>query len=217
MTPSPAHALLRPEATDQGAKVPVGREAKRLRVRHGLISAALALIADKGYEATTIDEIAAQGGVARRTFFRYFASKDEVVLGWLDEQGAWVGERLADSRACAPMTAMRRALTALIAHYEVEPERVALLIRLIFSTPELRARYHDRHAQWQAALSAVLCTALRVPPERTFGVQVLVAVAVTAFLTAAQAWAAQSGPLGALRPWVDAAFDAMAQGAAAPA
>jgi AcrR family transcriptional regulator len=54
--------------------------AQRLKMRRGLASAAMELFATKGYEATTVDEIAAAAGVARRTFFRHFRSKEEAIF-----------------------------------------------------------------------------------------------------------------------------------------
>src|SRR5690606_22536266 len=51
--------------------------AQRLKMRRELAAAAMELFATKGYEATTVDEIAAAAGVARRTFFRHFRSKEE--------------------------------------------------------------------------------------------------------------------------------------------
>ncbi|QES11968.1 TetR family transcriptional regulator [Streptomyces venezuelae] len=54
--------------------------AQRLKMRRELATAAMELFATKGYEATTVDEIAARAGVARRTFFRHFRSKEEAIF-----------------------------------------------------------------------------------------------------------------------------------------
>ncbi|MGW0119464.1 TetR family transcriptional regulator [Streptomyces sp. NPDC003327] len=54
--------------------------AQRLKMRRELAAAAMELFATKGYEATTVDEIAATAGVARRTFFRHFRSKEEAIF-----------------------------------------------------------------------------------------------------------------------------------------
>lgn len=54
--------------------------AQRLKVRRQLAAAAMELFATKGYAATTVDEIAATAGVARRTFFRHFRSKEEAIF-----------------------------------------------------------------------------------------------------------------------------------------
>ncbi|MER0449202.1 TetR family transcriptional regulator [Streptomyces sp. NPDC006711] len=54
--------------------------AQRLKMRRELAAAAMDLFSAKGYEATTVDEIAARAGVARRTFFRHFRSKEEAIF-----------------------------------------------------------------------------------------------------------------------------------------
>ncbi|MFJ3708283.1 MULTISPECIES: TetR family transcriptional regulator [unclassified Streptomyces] len=54
--------------------------AQRLKMRRELAAAAMELFSTKGYEATTVDEIAARAGVARRTFFRHFRSKEEAIF-----------------------------------------------------------------------------------------------------------------------------------------
>jgi AcrR family transcriptional regulator len=200
--------------TPDTANRPRGREAKKLQVETSLVTAALTLIPEKGYPATTIDDIAAHAGVSRRTFFRYFQSKDEVVLGWLDEQGEAIGELLKGTCDRTPVEAMRGIFLTLSSRYDdTEPERVAFLIRLIFSHADLRARYHDKYSQWQDSLVAILG---RVQGSREgealFALRVQVVVGVTAFMNAIQVWAMEGGE-GPLRRWVEQAFEVLWGGA----
>src|SRR5215471_16813418 len=73
-------------------------ERKRQAVRSYLSGVALELLTDRDFESVTVDEIAAAAGVSRRSFFRYFASKEDVVLQYLDQ----MAERLRDAIVARP-------------------------------------------------------------------------------------------------------------------
>ncbi|GAA2303705.1 TetR family transcriptional regulator [Streptomyces kunmingensis] len=82
---TPAHKAAQPSRTSATPDAPESAAgnraaAQRLKMRRELAAAAMELFATKGYEATTVDEIAAQAGVARRTFFRHFRSKEEAIF-----------------------------------------------------------------------------------------------------------------------------------------
>ena len=64
-------------------------ERKRRAVRGELSEVALRLLTDRAFDTLTIDQIAAAAGVSRRTFFRYFTSKEDVVFAFLDHSGRW--------------------------------------------------------------------------------------------------------------------------------
>ncbi|WP_328540714.1 TetR family transcriptional regulator [Streptomyces sp. NBC_00344] len=78
----PARRPVRKKASPDAPETAAGSRAaaQRLKMRRELASAAMELFAAKGYEATTVDEIAARAGVARRTFFRHFRSKEEAIF-----------------------------------------------------------------------------------------------------------------------------------------
>src|SRR3954454_23962679 len=77
--------------------VPV-RERTRRAVRDELTQLAKELFVEKGYDETTIDHLAAAAGMSKRTFFRYFASKEELVVGKYEV----LGEQLAEDLAARP-------------------------------------------------------------------------------------------------------------------
>jgi AcrR family transcriptional regulator len=90
---------------------PGRRAAHRRATRTALLSAARDLFAARGFEATTVRDIADAAGVTERTFFRYFAVKEELivdhVLAWVPRLRAAV---LARPSAEPPLTAIRRAM-----------------------------------------------------------------------------------------------------------
>ena len=99
--------------------VPQGlRERKKQQTRMELATAAVRLFEERGYDNVTIDDIAAEANVSRRTFFRYFASKDEVFI--IDPEGKLAAIRIAlrDGPPDEPtLDALRRATVALMVAY----------------------------------------------------------------------------------------------------
>src|SRR5262245_60403879 len=87
------------------------REHKKARTRDELVQAALGLFSKKGFDATTVEDIAAAAHVSPRTFFRYFANKEEVLFHRKDEDlarlQAALGSRPPEE---TPLQAMRAAI-----------------------------------------------------------------------------------------------------------
>ncbi|GGO15218.1 TetR family transcriptional regulator [Microbispora rosea subsp. aerata] len=120
------------------------RERKKQRTRDALIDAALDLFLAKGYEATTIDQIAARVEVSPRTFFRYFASKEDVALSLTaDEQKMLLAELTARPESEPPFTALSQAMRSLLGILREADEATASRYRrcqqVVHSTPTLLA------------------------------------------------------------------------------
>src|SRR4051812_12905102 len=116
------------------------RERKKAETRSAIQQHALRLFLAKGYDATTVEEIAAAAGVSHMTFFRYFPSKHAVVENddYDDAIALLIRARPA---AEPPLTAIRNALvTALRAMPAAERDTVLVRTRLILGVPALRAR-----------------------------------------------------------------------------
>lgn len=100
------------------------RERKKAKTRVALIDAALDLFLAQGYEATTIDQIAAAVDVSPRTFFRYFGSKEEVALApAADAQDVFLSELHVRPASESPFAALAQAMRGAVALLrEGEPE-----------------------------------------------------------------------------------------------
>src|SRR5436305_7605481 len=85
------------------------REQTRSMVRSLLARTAIELFAAKGYDNTTLDEVAAAAGVSRRTLFNYFRNKEDLALSSLAEQGELIASRLAERPADEDAWAALRA------------------------------------------------------------------------------------------------------------
>ncbi|MFF7250540.1 TetR family transcriptional regulator [Embleya sp. NPDC008237] len=152
--PDPASA---PEpATAPAAPAPGLRERKKLKTRQSIRREAYRLFAEHGYDATTVDEIAAAADVSRSTFFRYFPTKEDVVL--TDEYNSVFGDVLATRPADEPIVAaIRHALTESLAHvFTADRDELLYRNRMIFTIPALRARAMDELLRTQDEITALL-------------------------------------------------------------
>jgi AcrR family transcriptional regulator len=116
------------------------RAAKKAATKHAIQDHALRLFVEKGYEATTVDEIAAAAGVSHMTFFRYFPRKEEVVE--YDEYDPLLEDLIAARPASEPpITALHNAIRAgLEAVLRTDREALLIRTRLILDNPVLRSR-----------------------------------------------------------------------------
>lgn len=119
---------------------PMGlRERKKRRTRALIREHAMRLFADQGYSETTVDQIAAAADISPSTFFRYFPSKEQVVL--VDDlDPPMLAAIAAQPAGVPPLTACRRAFEEVLSSLtpaEIEAERTRQ--RLLFSVPELRS------------------------------------------------------------------------------
>src|ERR1700678_3423705 len=93
-----------------GEGAPSLRQRNKARARSEIAAAALRLFSDKGFSGVTVDQIVAAAGVSRRTFFRYFETKEDALLADYPELTATLTERLIDGGADHPLEAVRSGL-----------------------------------------------------------------------------------------------------------
>ncbi|MEU5307900.1 TetR family transcriptional regulator [Streptomyces sp. NPDC013157] len=169
-------------------------ERKRLLVRSELAEAAVKLLADQGFEETTVDQIVAAVGMSRRTFSRYFDSKEDVIVHMLAEAGvklcAELNARPADE---PPAVALRRALSVFTSMSVGNPAKMLRVSRLILDTPALLARFLERQSQWQAEMTGILALRAGLDPDVDLRPAVAAGVALTAFQAALRRWVDSDG------------------------
>lgn len=126
--------------------------------RGRLQEAAFALYAERGYEATTIADIAERAGLTKRTFFRHFADKREALFSGSEDLVALFASAVADAPAPAgPLDAVAAGLDAAAAFFDGRREHAARRQALVTSTPELL----ERELIKLAALAGAVADALR--------------------------------------------------------
>ncbi|MFF0519096.1 TetR family transcriptional regulator [Actinomadura nitritigenes] len=134
------------------------RERKKRRTRHAIATAALRLFAERGYEETTIADIAAAADIAPRTFFGYFPSKEDVVFAEVDDRLAEVAERLADRiPGESPIQTIRRGVVDVLeAIVSEHGEYGAVQVSLVLERPGLQARALQRLTDTQEKIEGLL-------------------------------------------------------------
>jgi AcrR family transcriptional regulator len=165
---------------------PVVRDAKKAQTRRALVEHAVALFDEHGFEKTTVDDIVAAAGVSQRTFFRHFATKEDVVFDGMPERLAEFTALLASTPAgTSGWAAVRDTFRAMTREYtEEDPDLAAVRIRLWMTEPLLYARWAEFSLLWEQEVVRFLVG--RRPGNADFDIDAeVVAAAVVATLRAA--------------------------------
>jgi AcrR family transcriptional regulator len=165
------------------------RERRKKLTATELEAAAFRLFGERGFDSVTVDDIAAEADVSRRTFFRYFASKEDVLLADHMVQLARMREAMAERPADEPvLTALRNALMSLTSDFEERKERIILRGRIMRDTPSLQARSLVHQKAWEEALQEMVARRLGVDPVTDLRPGVVAATALAAMRVAFTNW-----------------------------
>jgi AcrR family transcriptional regulator len=154
------------------------RERKKQQTRDRIAKVALALFLERGYDETTLDDIAEAADVSRRTIFAYYDSKEDILLC---EESTMLGRlaQMLDERPDGTTTvdAMREFLST----FDPPDEEAQLRKRLMMCNPALQMRVRARHAQLEPMLAESIAKDLDAEPGdiRTM----LIAASMTAAFT----------------------------------
>ena len=170
------------------------RERNRRRTATELEQAALRLFTERGYDAVTIDDIAGEAGVSRRTFFRYFATKEDALFSDQPERLAELRQALAARPPDEPpLKAVRVALLSMAGNYEEEKEHLLGRVRIMRGTPALLGRALIYQRSWEDALSELVADRLGVDPLTDPRPGVVAGATMAALRTAITLWLAEQG------------------------
>jgi len=177
-----------------------------LSVRGRLTTAAFALFDERGYEHSTVDDIAERAGVGRTTFFRAFPSKDDVILPDHDVVLGAVKARLAASTRETALVAVSEAARLVLLHYLNEGDLARSRYKLTSSVPALRHREAASVQQYQRVFREFIHGWMGGGPETGLNAELMATSVVTAHNYVLRRW------LRGLTEHPEAEFDvAMAQ------
>jgi AcrR family transcriptional regulator len=163
------------------------RERKKARTRAAIREHALRLFREQGYGATTIEQISAAAEVSPATFFRYFPTKEDVVLQ--DDFDVVTLEALeAQPRDLSPIAAFRGAAAAARAQMSADDvARFAETTRLTLSVPEIRARALDELIRTTDVITAAIAARTDRSPD-DFAARNLAGAIIGVIMTATMPW-----------------------------
>jgi TetR/AcrR family transcriptional regulator, regulator of mycofactocin system len=166
----------------------VGR--RRSTTPHHITDVALRLFADRGFTEVSVDDVAQAAGIARRTVFRYYASKNAIPWGDFDTHLQHLRELLDRVHPDVPLgTALRAALLAFNTFDKSETARHRQRMRVILETAELQAYSMTMYAGWRQVIAEFVA--------RRSGVK------TTALLPQTVAWTMLGIALSAYEHWLD--------------
>lgn len=185
------------------------RERKKLETRRALREAALQLVAERGPDQVSVEDVADAADVSVRTFFNYFSSKEDALFGW-DTDALEVVTDLVIARPAdeAPFTAIRAVTRSFFDDVETWVDERALRHQLIRQHPSLLPRFLAAHHQLDDALLRGL--AARLGEESLYARLVVTTASNAVRLTLAH-WEA-TGRKGRVTALFEEAFDALERG-----
>jgi AcrR family transcriptional regulator len=187
------------------------RSRKRIRTKQMVQKEALRLFALKGYEQTTVDDIAHAAAMSPRTFFRYFPSKEDVVL-WDEYDERPIQEFWQTAAGEDPFAQLILRVRATMADlYHKDPELLLSRIKLSFTVPEVRARFLDQQLTLVGPYLEKLADAIGAPRD-DLKLPVSLAALYAAIMVAVERWQRNDGREDLLG-LVDDAIAALAAGA----
>lgn len=191
------------------------RDRKKQQTRTALMDAALRLVAERGLDRVTVEDISDAADVSARTFFNYFASKDEALLGdqFVDDTG--VRERfLAMDPQIPVIGALHLAIRPSLETMQADREKWLLRMRVMLEHPTLIASLLARGAKAERDLVTAIAERLGLDPDSPFPT-VTAAATGAAVHSSMTRWAA-CGADRTLPELVDEAFEVLATGFADP-
>jgi AcrR family transcriptional regulator len=143
------------EAAHLNATKPEGlRERKRNEISDRIVRVGYKLFLERGYEATTIDMIAQEANISRRTFFYYFPTKEDVLFT-VKGEFEWMKEVAAHcANDVPPLTAVEQILEEIAKRFATHEFKA--IDEIVRPTPSLMARRHVHYERWENALAAAM-------------------------------------------------------------
>lgn len=188
------------------------RERNLARNRAEVAGVAVGLFTARGFDDVTVDDVAAAAGISRRTFFRYFESKEDAVIPYEHERLEQFRELLAERHADEPVVvSIRRATASIVTADDPGRGDIVARLQLIRDNPSIHARSLELRSRWELAVRDVIAENLHEDPATSLVANVAAAATIGATRAAVDVWLA-TDCAGELATLIDNAFDLLTKG-----
>jgi AcrR family transcriptional regulator len=196
-------------------RIPGRRDRKKQQTRTALIAAALRLVDERGLDRVTVEDISEAADVSPRTFFNYFATKDEAIIGdqFVDHTGTTARFRAVPAEVPV-IGALLLALGPALTEMQADQQIWFLRMRVLTDNPSLVSSLLARSASAEQELVAAIAERVGVPQDSAYPM-LTAAVTGAAVRTAMIRWIAGNGTR-TLSELVHEAFGVLATGLAEP-
>ncbi len=186
------------------------RERKKLKTKEAIQRAAMRLIDKQGYEATTIEQIAAAAEISESTFFNYFPTKEDVVL--FDAYDPMALQMFLERPKDEPLSVgVRHVMRQLAAAFQRDEQVIRARGRLFLEVPELRSRMWDEVERTQEIIVRLLAERTSRRPD-DYELRVTARIIISAIFEATLEWMRSNGRRGPVE-LVNRALDVVESGA----
>jgi AcrR family transcriptional regulator len=170
------------------------RERKKLATRRALEESAMRLFTEKGFDGTTVEEIADSADVSARTFFRYFATKDEVLFGdhepRLEAMRELLAARPADEPVIASIEALLRALGDLLVEHR---ERALVQSEVSKARVQILGLFRQHQEEMSEVIASFVTDRLSQDGQVRMRARVVASAAMGAYIAASTEWLRTDG------------------------
>lgn len=171
------------------------REMTRRAVRAQISETAMAMFVARGFDETTVDEIATAVGISSRSVFRYFPSKEDMVIGNLEK----IGESLVESLEArppkeSPWVALRYAMDKHLADLNNDDGTLLATSVMLSNTPTLQAALANKRTSWVDSLVPNVTRRVQGPARvRELQARAITSAAMACLNTAVDEWTRSGG------------------------
>lgn len=182
---------------------------KRQFIRNSIYEVAIDLFEKNGFEETTVDEIAEAAEISKRSFFRYFESKDDLLAMSIVTNGEQIREAVASCPAKLSLhEVVRQAVFAGVSFTKYQP-RTRSIIEIALKSTAARQAHYSRLMEEQGKLAATLATRMKSSSQYHLAPYFTAGLIWTVIISSTAAWS--RGQCDDIHAAADKAFTLLAQ------